>query len=71
MTVLEMYKRHLKDYEPEAAAEMSESAASDPRPGWPADIWKTTVAGHPVAIHIGEGINHYFHVGQHVRGAGT
>ena len=31
------------------------------------DIWETTKAGHPVAIHIGEGINHYFHATLHNR----
>jgi nitrate reductase alpha subunit len=31
------------------------------------DIWKTTEAGHPVAIHIGEGVNHYFHATLHNR----
>ena len=34
---------------------------------WPKDIWETTEAGHPVAIHIGEGINHYFHATLHNR----
>ena len=66
MTVLEMYKRHLRDYEPEAAAEISGAPAELIR-RLAADIWNTTESGHPVAIHIGEGINHYFHATLHNR----
>ena len=66
MPVFEMYKRHLKDYDLKtveeitgAKAELVERLASD--------IWETTKAGHPVAIHIGEGVNHYFHATLHNR----
>jgi nitrate reductase alpha subunit len=66
MTVLEMYKRHLRDYDAETAAEISGAPAELIR-RLAEDIWKTTEAGHPVAIHIGEGINHYFHATLHNR----
>jgi nitrate reductase alpha subunit len=66
MTVLEMYKRHLKDYTPEAAHDMS-GAPADLIRRLAKDIWDTSKAGHPVAIHIGEGINHYFHATLHNR----
>ncbi len=66
MTVLEMYKRHLRDYDPETAHEIS-GAPADLICRLAEDIWKTTEAGHPVAIHIGEGINHYFHATLHNR----
>lgn len=66
MTVLEMYKRHLRDYDPETAQEIS-GAPADLIRRLAEDIWKTTEAGHPVAIHIGEGINHYFHATLHNR----
>ena len=66
MTVLEMYKRHLRDYDPETAHEIS-GAPADLIRRLAEDIWKTTEAGHPVAIHIGEGINHYFHATLHNR----
>ena len=53
MTVLAMYKRHLRDYDPETAEEIS-GAPADLIRRLAEDIWKTTEAGHPVAIHIGE-----------------
>ena len=31
------------------------------------DIWQTTKAGHAVSIHMGEGVNHYFHATLHNR----
>jgi nitrate reductase alpha subunit len=66
MPILELYKRHLQDYDEKTVEEIS---------GAPAhlvhrlaeDIWKTTEAGQPVAIHIGEGVNHYFHATLHNR----
>jgi nitrate reductase alpha subunit len=66
MTVLEMYKRHLSEYSPETAEEIS-GAPADLIRRLASDIWKTTEAGHPVAVHIGEGINHYFHATLHNR----
>jgi len=66
MPILEMYKRHLKDYDENTVEEIS---GADPKliRRLAEDIWKTTEAGHPVAIHIGEGINHYFHATLHNR----
>ena len=66
MPVFEMYKRHLADYDPETVEEMSGAPAHLIR-RLAEDIWTTTQAGHPVAIHIGEGINHYFHATLHNR----
>jgi nitrate reductase alpha subunit len=66
MPVLEMYKRHLKDYDAQSAAEISGAPVELIR-RLAEDIWNTTKAGHPVAIHIGEGINHYFHATLHNR----
>ncbi len=66
MPVLEMYRRHLKDYDVKTVEEISGAGAISSR-RLAADIWKTTQAGHPVAIHIGEGINHYFHATLHNR----
>ncbi|MEI2723978.1 MAG: hypothetical protein V9H26_10700 [Verrucomicrobiota bacterium] len=66
MPIFEMYKRHLARLRPE------NGRGDIRRPGHlvrrlAEDIWKTTEAGHPVAIHIGEGINHYFHATLHNR----
>jgi nitrate reductase alpha subunit len=66
MPILEMYKRHLKDYDEKTVEEIS-GARGDLVRRLAEDIWKTTEAGHPVAIHIGEGINHYFHATLHNR----
>jgi nitrate reductase alpha subunit len=66
MTVLEMYKRHLQDYDLKTVQEIS---GADPVlvRRLAEDIWTTTQAGHPVAIHVGEGVNHYFHATLHNR----
>jgi nitrate reductase alpha subunit len=66
MTILEMYKRHLKDYDEQTVEQIS-GASPDLVRRLAEDIWETTKAGHPVAIHIGEGINHYFHATLHNR----
>jgi nitrate reductase alpha subunit len=66
MTVFEMYKRHLQDYDEKTVEEISGAPADQVR-RLAEDIWKTTEAGHPVAIHIGEGVNHYFHATLHNR----
>ena len=66
MPVLEMYRRHLADYDEKTVEEISGAPAHLVR-RLAEDIWKTTQAGHPVAIHIGEGINHYFHATLHNR----
>ena len=66
MPILEMYKRHLVDYD-EATVEEISSAPAELVRRLAEDIWKTTEAGHPVSIHIGEGVNHYFHATLHNR----
>ncbi len=66
MPILEMYKRHLKDYDEKMVEEISGAPAHLVR-RLAEDVWKTTEAGHPVAIHIGEGVNHYFHATLHNR----
>jgi nitrate reductase / nitrite oxidoreductase, alpha subunit len=66
MTVLEMYKRHLADYDLKTVEEISGAPPALVQ-RLAEDIWKTTAAGGPVAIHIGEGINHYFHATLHNR----
>jgi nitrate reductase alpha subunit len=66
MPILEMYKRHLKDYDLKTVEEIS-GAKPELVERLAADFWTTTEAGGPVAIHIGEGINHYFHATLHNR----
>jgi nitrate reductase alpha subunit len=66
MPILEMYRRHLEDYDP-ATVEAISSAPSAMVRRLAEDIWKATKAGHPVAVHIGEGVNHYFHATLHNR----
>jgi nitrate reductase / nitrite oxidoreductase, alpha subunit len=66
MPIFEMYKRHLKDYDEKTVEEISGAPAALVR-RLAEDIWKTTEAGLPVAIHIGEGVNHYFHATLHNR----
>jgi nitrate reductase alpha subunit len=66
MPVLEMYKQHLRDYDEKTVEEISGAPAHLVR-RLAEDIWHTTEAGHAVAIHIGEGINHYFHATLHNR----
>jgi nitrate reductase alpha subunit len=66
MPVLEMYKQHLADYDEETVEEISGAPAHLIR-RLAEDIWNTTEDGHPVAIHIGEGVNHYFHATLHNR----
>jgi len=66
MSVLEMYRRHLADYDAKTVEEIS-GAPAHLVERLAKDIWTTTEAGHPVAIHIGEGVNHYFHATLHNR----
>src|SRR5262249_36769701 len=66
LPVFEMYKQHLKDYDLDTVEDISGAPKALVR-RLAEDIWKTTEAGHPVAIHIGEGINHYFHATLHNR----
>lgn len=66
MPIFEMYHRHLKDYDLQTVEEIS-GAPQDLVRRLAEDIWQTTKAGGPVAIHIGEGVNHYFHATLHNR----
>jgi nitrate reductase alpha subunit len=66
MPVFEMYMRHLADYDLKTVEEISGAKAELVR-RLAEDIWATTKAGHSVAVHIGEGINHYFHATLHNR----
>ncbi|HUY31791.1 MAG TPA: molybdopterin-dependent oxidoreductase [Pirellulales bacterium] len=66
LTTFEMYKRHLRDYDARTVEEIS-GAPAHLVERLAADIWNTTEAGGPVAIHIGEGVNHYFHATLHNR----
>jgi nitrate reductase alpha subunit len=66
MPVLEMYRHHLQDYDAATVQEISGAPAHLVR-RLAEDIWKTTQAGHPVSIQVGEGVNHYFHATLHNR----
>ena len=60
LTTWDAYLVHLQDYDLATAAKIT---GADPAliERLARDIWETTQAGHPVAIHVGEGINHWFH----------
>ncbi len=62
MTLWEMYKIHLRDYDLDTVTEIT---------GAPRELIerlaKDIATIKPVAIHIGEGINHYFHATLHNR----
>ena len=62
MTLWEMYKVHLRDYDLDTAAEIC---------GAPKELIQQLAQDiatiKPVAIHIGEGINHWFHATLHNR----
>jgi nitrate reductase alpha subunit len=60
MTVWDGYRINLADYDLPTVAEIT---GCDPElvERMAREIWETASAGHAVAIHIGEGINHWFH----------
>ncbi len=62
MTLWEMYKIHLADYDAQTASEIS---------GAPVELIERLARDiatiKPVAIHVGEGINHWFHATLHNR----
>ncbi len=66
MPILEMYRRHLRDYDLQTVEDIS-GAPAELVQRLAKDIWQTTKAGHPVSIHVGEGVNHYFHATLHNR----
>ncbi len=60
LTLWDAYQIHLKDYDLDTVAQITGSnKALIERLA--KDIWDTSKAGHAVAIHVGEGINHWFH----------
>lgn len=60
MTLWDAYRIHLKDYD---VATVAEITGADPKliERLAKDIWETAKSGRSVAIHTGEGINHWFH----------
>jgi len=60
LTIWEAYRLHLADYDLDTVAEIT-GADKALIERLARDIWETTQAGHAVAIHVGEGINHWFH----------
>ena len=62
MTVLSMYREHLDDYDLDSVVEMT---------GAPRHLVERLVDDlttlSPVAFHVGEGVNHYFHATLHNR----
>jgi nitrate reductase / nitrite oxidoreductase, alpha subunit len=60
MTLWDAYGVHLQDYDLDTVAGITGSDKSLIE-RLAKDIWDTTSAGHAVAIHVGEGINHWFH----------
>ncbi|MBE7505520.1 MAG: molybdopterin-dependent oxidoreductase [Planctomycetia bacterium] len=68
MTLWSMYQIHLKDYDLESVADVTHSPA-ELIERLARDIWDVTKSGGPVAIHQGEGINHWFHATEANRAA--
>jgi nitrate reductase alpha subunit len=60
MTLWDAYQTHLKDYDLDTVSQIT-GADKALIERLAKDIWDTTEAGHAVAIHVGEGINHWFH----------
>jgi nitrate reductase alpha subunit len=60
MTLWDAYQIHLKDYDLDTVAQIT-GANKQLIERLAKDIWETTQAGQSVAIHVGEGINHWFH----------
>ncbi|MCG3128172.1 MAG: Nitrate reductase [Phycisphaerae bacterium] len=67
-TLWTMYQTHLKDYDLDSVAEITH-APRELIEKLARDIWETTQNGGPVAIHQGEGINHWFHATEANRAA--
>jgi len=60
MTLWDAYQINLKDYDLDTVAAIT-GADKSLIERLAKDIWDTSRAGHAVAIHVGEGINHWFH----------
>ncbi|HEY3244171.1 MAG TPA: molybdopterin-dependent oxidoreductase [Phycisphaerae bacterium] len=67
-TVWTLYQTHWSDYDLDTVAEITHSP-KEMIARLAEDIWKTTQEGGPVAIHQGEGINHWFHATEANRAA--
>ncbi|RJP36235.1 MAG: nitrate oxidoreductase subunit alpha [Phycisphaerales bacterium] len=67
-TLWSMYRVHLKDYDLDSVAEITHSPKAMIE-RMARDIWETTREGGAVAIHQGEGINHWFHATEANRAA--
>ncbi|MBI2060935.1 MAG: molybdopterin-dependent oxidoreductase [Nitrospirae bacterium] len=55
-TLLNLYKIHLKDYDLDSVAEMTGAPATSIR-----QLAEDIATIKPAAVHLGEGINHWFH----------
>ncbi|HTK78268.1 MAG TPA: molybdopterin-dependent oxidoreductase [Gemmataceae bacterium] len=60
ITLWDAYRNHLKDYDLDTVHEIT-GADKTLVARLAKDIWETAKAGHAVAVHVGEGINHWFH----------
>lgn len=60
VTLWDAYQVHLADYTLHTVAEIT-GADKSLIERLAKDIWDVSQAGHSVAIHVGEGINHWFH----------
>jgi len=60
MTLWDAYRIHLRDYDADTVAEIT-GADKELTRRLAKDIWDTAKAGRGVSIHIGEGLNHWFH----------
>lgn len=67
-TLWSMYQVHLADYDLDAVADMTHSPREQIE-RLARDIWETSADGGAVAIHQGEGINHWFHATEANRAA--
>jgi nitrate reductase alpha subunit len=67
-TLWSLYQVHLKDYDLDTVAEITH-CPKELIERLAQDIWEVTRAGGPVAIHQGEGINHWFHATEANRAA--
>jgi nitrate reductase alpha subunit len=59
-TLWDAYQLHLRDYDLDTVSQIT-GADKSLIERLAKDIWDTSRAGHAVAIHVGEGINHWFH----------
>ena len=60
ITIWEAYRLNLEDYDPDTVSEIT-GTEKELIERLARDIWETAQAGRGVAIHIGEGLNHWFH----------